>query len=314
MTNKCKNLIQNGKQCNIYATSNEEFKMYKKKEDGMTDQMIDNFEKFEEKINEFENEDKDKENEEINRFENKDNDKLKKINCIGFKSGEDKVPCPFFGRNGKRTCINHRDMENYTDEMMKNIKKCTSCYGKPRWRYMGEKEGCNMCANKFKMLRKCGENGGLMANGEKCIKRVKDGTNYCVDHKDLISYTPQMLADQKYCSTGNHIRYCGGFSTCEKCRNIAKAKRIEVKNIKEQREKCLYCDSKVTETNNSKYCKKHERLENLNAIAEKENKKTCANIIRGCKNLLELDYKYKKCRMCLDKSNSSKRLKEQKTV
>ena len=177
------------------------------------------------------NVDNDVDNDDINENQNKSKNNN---NCIGFKSGEDKIPCPFFGKNGKRTCINHRDMENYTDDMLKNVSKCLLCYGKPRWRYIdNDNNGCDVCINRLKK-DKCGKYGGLMANGQKCVKIVKEGTNYCSDHRDLISYTPEMLANQKWCSTGNHVRYCGDFSTCEKCRNVAKAKRKITKKIKER--------------------------------------------------------------------------------
>ena len=68
----------------------------------------------------------------------------------------------------------------------------------------------------------------------------------------------------------------------------------ENKKILCANEKCKFKPSKE-----NKYCMKHQLCLFVDETIE-TNKKVCANYIRGCRNQLEIDYKFNKCQECLE--------------
>lgn len=157
---------------------------------------------------------------------------------------------------------------------------------------------------KKKYIIKCGDNGGFTAKKKKCRKKIIKGTKFCRAHKDLNSYTPEMLADQKLCKSGNHVRYCGKHLTCEGCRKNGRKNRENTRNTKVNLEKCIVPKCPWNCKNGSKYCGVHERsTEPFKAHVAELGMKTCANVIRTCRNMLPLDYEYEKCAECLGKAN-----------
>ena len=70
---------------------------------------------------------------------------------------------------------------------------------------------------------------------------------------------------------------------------------------------------KFKHSNENKYCRKHQIC-----IFQDETKllgkKTCFNYVRGCRNQLELDYKFSKCQVCLEKDRCKDKERRQKIV
>jgi hypothetical protein len=70
---------------------------------------------------------------------------------------------------------------------------------------------------------------------------------------------------------------------------------------------------KFKHSNENKYCRKHQIC-----IFEDETKslgkKTCFNYIRGCRNQLDIDYKFSKCQICLEKDRCKDKERRQKIV
>jgi hypothetical protein len=84
-------------------------------------------------------------------------------------------------------------------------------------------------------------------------------------------------------------------SIIEFIQNISIEYNIDKKNII----KCknILCNFKKSEEND--YCGKHQ-VDYFKEETEKEGLKVCANVIRGCRNKLNEEYKYSKCEKCLE--------------
>jgi len=52
--------------------------------------------------------------------------------------------CRYSVENGKNCCRRHAAIENYTDEMFENLKRCEYC-PIPRWMYFGDADRCTDC-------------------------------------------------------------------------------------------------------------------------------------------------------------------------
>jgi hypothetical protein len=224
--------------------------------------------------------------------------------CIGRQSNANGDECEGVVIEGRHTCPRHRDMENYTEEMCKNIRKCPLCQScRPKWRYF-EGDGCNWCLKRKKEKEyhtTCGDSGGLMMDGSKCGAKPLDGTKFCKIHKDLVTYTQEMLDNQKLCSTKKHYRYCGEYHTCKKCRDTMNARYKKNRSG----EKCKKCENQRV---NGDYCGLHY-VDYYKEFAAAKNLKTCANVNRACKALLPLDYNRGRCGECLLKNRIYERKK-----
>lgn len=82
--------------------------------------------------------------------------------------------------------------------------------------------------------------------------------------------------------------YCNNLKNnlCKKCKS----------NIKIN-QKCHFCKKFKAKENN--YCGKHQ-IQYWKKIQEENGFRVCTNYIRGCKNTLDIYYKYKKCMECLN--------------
>lgn len=121
---------------------------------------------------------------------------------------------------------------------------------------------------------------------------------FCRYHDYMISYTPEMLAEIKICSTCKKMHYLGEYNTCEKCRlrgqdNRKEARETVVKCIKEG------CTFKKSDENN--YCGKHQ-CEYYVEETLKSGMVPCSNYkYKNCRNPLPKDYKFKRCDECREK-------------
>jgi len=103
----------------------------------------------------------------------------------------------------------------------------------------------------------------------------------------------ESITNQLKCSCCKNNFISNGYKTCDKCRERNNKNRI--KN-KENIVKCKSCNCKKSEHND--YCGKHQ-INYFKEETEKEGLKTCINVIRGCRNKLNLDYAFSKCDDCL---------------
>lgn len=74
-------------------------------------------------------------------------------------------------------------------------------------------------------------------------------------------------------------------------------------DLKTEKVLCAKDACKFKPCNENKYCMKHQICIFLDDTAS-ANKKVCCNYIRGCKNQLEMEYKYSRCTKCLEKDRA----------
>jgi hypothetical protein len=182
--------------------------------------------------------------------------KAKKITCNGItKSGR---KCWFEPSKGSKYCEDHKYMEKYTDEMMKNLTQCSNChsyYFKTDTDFLT----CEWCRNKDKKVvkletEKCKY---IFEDGKSCIHPAKtDG--YCMKHQKEAFKQKVEKSGKKVCV--NYIRGCEvildkdyKYSKCEECldldrkrdknrRNKIKLENQEkIRTGKDEKLKCTKC-------------------------------------------------------------------------
>ena len=142
---------------------------------------------------------------------------------------------------------------------------------------------------------------------EKCIaidrnlkscrcNRIND-TRFCKKHDYMVDYTDEMLSKLQICSGCKKSYYIPDGKTCQKCR-IRRAK-----NNKINRENVVLCANegcKFKRSVENIYCNKHQLCIFVDETLAMS-KKMCQQYIRGCRTQLDLDYKYSRCQICLEK-------------
>ncbi len=222
--------------------------------------------------------------------------KLKRCsNCRCKGINQKKGPCIRPAINGTGFCGTHEYMKDYTKEQMDNLTKCT---GRCRnWYYLPDNTRCQGCRNpKNREPCKAMQKDGVTS----CNKYVVEGNDdYYKLHMNLSERTEEEQNNLKKCSgCGNNLPNLGKHNTCEKCRERSKKNR---EKAKESYVPCKFnsCKYKANLDYNNGYCGKHQ-TEAWRASVEAEGKKVCSNYIRGCRTKLNLDYKYSRCKACLD--------------
>jgi len=125
-----------------------------------------------------------------------------------------------------------------------------------------------------------------------CKNDCINGTKFCKIHQYMNDYTENMLNNLTFCKTCRKMRYFeGDMKTCEHC--IKRINKLENNSL------CLKDGCKFKRSNENIYCGKHQ-LCLFEDEAKLENKKLCFNYIRGCREKLDIDYKFSKCGNCLE--------------
>ena len=113
-------------------------------------------------------------------------------------------------------CIIHHYMNEYTEDMLNNMKKCNKCF---KYKFM-ENKTCIQCETNI--FIKCKMNN--------CPHNKSDINDYCVKHQIYELITNNKIEDKIYGS--NFIKGCHnsiivseGYKQCNQCR--LKRKRIE---------------------------------------------------------------------------------------
>jgi hypothetical protein len=112
----------------------------------------------------------------------------------------------------------------------------------------------------------------------------------------MCEYTSDMLESLELCKGCNKMYYfCdNSIKTCENCRTRDKSKyKKEIVFCKKEG-----CSSKKSDEN--AYCGKHQIHIFIDETIQ-NGKRVCKNYIRGCKEVLEEDYTFSKCGICLKK-------------
>lgn len=225
-----------------------------------------------------------------------------KQTCKGLS--EDGSKCRMSVNENKQCCLRvHSDMEDYTDDMFNNLKKCTFC-SRPRWRYFPASDRCIDCQNKqtdiqiycLAKMKDCKTN---------CRLKIQDGNRFCLrNHSYMETYTDDMLLidNLKQCSQCRRHIYKGhyktGMNSCNSCLDIKKKKVVKVDN----RINCDFENCKNYQYNGSIFCKSH-RLEQLKIDAKKNGQQLCAQYNRKCITpILPDNYDKKSCPGCLKKA------------
>lgn len=257
---------------------------------------------------------------------NEDKSKITKCsNCKMFSFFENKClscgseQCSATIRDGNRCssfhetgyCNRHSYFRSLTKEDKLQITRCSHC---KLFTYLINK--CLSCNNE-----QC---YAIMKNDERCAftsnlanKQTNEKTFYCNTHsewdhfeidnsngfnkQDILTHVVKCVHCKKYFKKGNGL-------TCENCQNYAKRPKLPKANIV----KCEYngCNNKAKQNGETFYelfCGKHTG-EAWKMTCQSQQKKECANYIRGCREMIDLNQK-QKCKKCLkkDRMNDKKR-------
>ena len=133
--------------------------------------------------------------------------------------------------------------------------------------------------------------------------KLEDGTNsrFCNNHQYMNDYTNEQLNNTRLCSNCKKHYYFPNLKIkqCSKCKERSRINR-EKKKENEIKVLCSKDGCKYKHSIENKYCNLHQR-QLFEDEVKSENMKCCYNVIRGCRNKLELTYNYSKCPECLEK-------------
>jgi hypothetical protein len=185
----------------------------------------------------------------------------KNIICKGItQNGKD---CRKNVLNDTEFCKNHEYMKDYTDEMLKDMEKCSGCKN----RYYGlNGKICDKCKNRKKNKKTeddCESEKSLnKCQAEKCKNKKYGKTDYCQPHEKYIINNPKIKLNDthKRCTRfnkgcTNFLLYTDQFSRCEKCREYEKERHLKYKKNKE-------CDNEDNKKCDNENNKKEERRNN----------------------------------------------------
>lgn len=134
-------------------------------------------------------------------------------------------------------------------------------------------------------------------NQKGCRCNSINDTRFCKKHDYMVEYTDEMLLNQQICSGCKKAYYIPDGKTCQSCR-VRKAK-----NNKINRENVVLCANEgcgFKRSNDNIYCNKHQLCIFVDETVAM-GKKVCQQYIRGCRTQLDIDYKYSRCQICLER-------------
>jgi len=167
-----------------------------------------------------------------------------KMKCIS--KDRNSAPCRYQA-DGK-FCKNHLYMNDYTEEMLANIKPCSTC---KKMYFMEDYNTCTSCRTRGETNRNDAKESIILCSKEGC-KFKKSINKYCGKHQALMFVEETELLGLKTCV--NYIRGCRTqnptsykFSRCEVClakdREKDHKKRGTVNTIVEGLKQCSTCCS-----------------------------------------------------------------------
>lgn len=145
---------------------------------------------------------------------------------------------------------------------------------------------------------------GKDCNGNNCRNyAVSPETRFCRFHQYMNTYTPEMLADLKFCGSCRKMYYIAdGLKTCETCRSRDKTK------YKAPTVPCKHEGCKFKKSAENDYCGKHQ-LQVFVDETQALGLRMCTQYTRGCRQQLPPTYAFGKCSSCLENENIRERAK-----
>lgn len=223
-------------------------------------------------------------------------DKLKtktehdKNKCIGPCRGNKK--CGHFKINDTNFCERHMYMNEYSKTQFKAMIECSGCHLYKYWDEIDRIKTCVECRNRSTGVR--------LTNNAKIIDDIdlandKQKKNKLID--DLINEADEL----------DEIK-------------IKVIDDTKTKTKPKEYHRCCVCKEKdpekitkaKTNVGNKWFCGKHQ-AHHFKAEVELAGKKVCADFVRRCRSELDMDYKFAKCFLCLEKDRvADKKLRDGK--
>ena len=134
-------------------------------------------------------------------------------------------------------------------------------------------------------------------NLKDCRCNIINDTRFCKKHDYMVDYTDEMLSKLQICSGCKKSYYILDGKTCQSCR-VRGAKNKEI-----NRENVVLCANECcvfTRSKDNIYCNKHQLCIFVDETVAM-GKKVCQQYIRGCRTQLDIDYKYSRRQICLER-------------
>jgi hypothetical protein len=150
-----------------------------------------------------------------------------KMKCIS-KDREGK-PCNFSKVGDTKFCKFHQHMIDYTDEMLSQIKSCSTCR---KMFYLGEYSTCEGCRSRGEKNRDTKRETNVKCFKEGCSYKKSKENKYCGKHQVEIFLDETKEEGMKPCP--NYVRGCReklnkdyGYSKCQMCLKVDRDKDHE---------------------------------------------------------------------------------------
>ena len=212
-------------------------------------------------------------------------------------------------------CLHHDYFKEFTDEFITRIRngddKIIPCDRCTHW---FEKEGiqkrCKICRElaKQKGIKKRQETVKCKwfdRKNKPCRNNPVSETDYCKFHDYVTDYSDEMKDKSKKCSGCCKIKYFEK-NICQTC--IDRGAENREKERQKPKTLCLHCHN--YQALDDGYCGNHT-IEGWKKEEEQKGNRVCIHYIRGCRNMLKPDYKFKTCRPCLDKTKKKDLIDEE---
>lgn len=126
-----------------------------------------------------------------------------------------------------------------------------------------------------------------------CKFKIVNGTKCCKNHQYLQEYGEDVLKKMIICTGCKKCFYSSTESkTCELCKTRQKSNRDKKDILPCAKEGCKFKKSR-----DNKYCGVHQICIFLDSVKER-GMKACNRYTRGCRNVLDLNDKYRNCQNC----------------
>lgn len=140
-----------------------------------------------------------------------------------------------------------------------------------------------------------------------CRYCVEGETHFCKNHQYMKNYTSEQMSNLILCSGCKKVFYTEAHKLCDKC--LERGKTVREQN--RPTEKCAVekCQYKPSEQN--KYCNVHQIHVWIDEVHDSGHT-PCTQYIRGCRNIIHMTSKYKRCEECRELERKKDQVKRNK--
>ena len=146
------------------------------------------------------------------------------------------------------------------------------------------------------VMEKC---RGVDRHSNACTNHSIVNTRFCSGHSYMNDLTDEMLNNVKLCTGCNRMNYFDSeLKTCNDCRIRSADNRVA------KRENVILCKKegcRFKRSSENEFCGKHQICMFKKETLEM-GKKICSNYLRGCRQQLDIEYKFSTCGDCLEKA------------